>query len=156
TQYTGTPSTSVARSSPAISAILGSVAELRQGFVGEAVDGPLVLGPGAQGLVEVDGGGVPVQNRPLEAFVVVAHAFLGQGNEEGLAEAGATRLGADEEVLEVDAVDTAPSGKAEEPDRAADHRALVLGHMAEDSRLVPEEGGLQLVSGQVTLLRGAL
>src|SRR3954468_9595056 len=88
--------------------------------VRQSVHRPLVLRAGAEGLVEADGRGVPVQDGPFEALVAALHADAGQFGEEGLAVAGASDGGADVEVLQVDAVDAAPGGEVQEPEGEAD------------------------------------
>src|SRR2546426_259137 len=75
---------------------------------------------GAEGLVEGDGRGVPVQDGPFEALVAALRADAGQLGEEGFAVAGASGGGADVEVLQVDAVDTVPGGEVQEPEGEAD------------------------------------
>src|SRR5262249_17419998 len=65
------------------------------------------------------------------------------------------------EVLEVDAVPPGPGGEVEEPERHAERLAarvslsarVVYGHVAEDRRAGCEERRVQLVLGQLALLR---
>src|SRR6185436_19902101 len=63
-----------------------------------------------EGLVEVDGGGVPVEDGPFDAAALALAGEVGEGDEEGLAEAARARGGGDVEVLEVDAVPAEPGG----------------------------------------------
>ena len=80
-----------------------------EGFAVDAHDAPLVEHVGSHLLVEVDGGLVPVEDVPLEA-VAALEGDRGEAAEEGFGDASAAELGADEEVFEVDACVTAPSG----------------------------------------------
>src|SRR5690348_5875324 len=99
------------RSGAILPGLSHALAERRERVVRQAVHRPLVLRAGAEGLVEGDARGVPVQDGPFEALVAAGDADAGQFGEQGLAVAGAAGRGADVEVLEVDAVDAAPGGE---------------------------------------------
>ena len=70
-----------------------------QGVAGDAHDGPLGHGGGAEGVVEVDRGLVPVEDGPLEARAFFGYGDGGDGAEEGFADALAEEGGPDEQVL---------------------------------------------------------
>ena len=77
--------------------------EVSEGVSGQTEDGPLVHRNRALAAVELDGGGVPVEDPPFEA---PASAFEGEGGkplEKTLAETPVTVLRKDEQVFEVEA-----------------------------------------------------
>lgn len=84
--------------------------ELGEGGAGDAHGGPLGHRESAEGVVEVDGWGVPVEDGPLEAGAAFGCGDGGDGGEEGFADALAAELGADEEVFEIDAGVASPGG----------------------------------------------
>ena len=81
-----------------------------QGFAGDAHDAPLGEHLGSHLFVEVDGGGVPVEDVPLEARAAFGDGDGGDAGEEGFADSLPAMLGADVEVFEVDAGVASPGG----------------------------------------------
>ncbi len=81
-----------------------------EGFAGDLHTLPLDLHDGSHLLVEVDGGGVPVEDVPLEARAAFGYGDGGEAGEEGFADSLPAVLGADVEVFEVDAGVAAPGG----------------------------------------------
>ena len=49
-----------------------------QGFIGEAEDGPFLLGFGAKRFIELDGGGVPIEYRPFQAGAAALDGEAGE------------------------------------------------------------------------------
>ena len=49
-----------------------------EGFIGEAEDGPFVLWLGAEGFVELDGGGVPIEYGPFQAGAAALDGEAGE------------------------------------------------------------------------------
>ena len=92
---------------------------LQQGVAGHAIADPLGLGQGAQAVVELDGGQVPVEHAPLESAAVFLDGDLRQPAQQRRARAQAARLGRDVEVFEVQAVAALPGRVIEEVDRKA-------------------------------------
>src|SRR5450432_1347349 len=54
-------------------------------LTGDAHDAPFGLHDGTDGVVEVDGGGVPVEDGPLEARAALCDGDGGDGGKQGLA-----------------------------------------------------------------------
>src|SRR5690606_34446369 len=88
---------------------------------------PLIERFRAQALVELDRGGVPIQNNPLEPLALSLDGHLRHSREKLLADAIASPLGPNVKIFQVDA-------------RAADERREVLkvnrvsNHLAVDQR----------------------
>ena len=120
---------------------------VEQGVAGEPEDRPLVHRHRAETPVELDGRGVPVQHPPLDPGVPTIHRDLGQCRQQRLAQAGATMLGLDEEVLEVDPVDAFPGGEVQEVQREADDLALDLGDQRVRGWLWSEQRGPEVLRG---------
>jgi MOSC domain-containing protein YiiM len=132
-------------------------AEPGQGVAGDAVDGPLVLRHGAERLVEVDGGLVPVEHPPLHSPVAALQRDAGQLGQQRLAVASASGGGAHVEVLEVDPVRAAPGGEVEEPQGKTDRLAVLgAGQVGKCGGLRAENGLLQLQFGGDRLFRRLL
>ena len=82
------------------------------------------MGFGSEGFVEVNGGGVPIEDGPFEADAAAFDGEFGEGLEEGFAVAMAAVGGEDEEVFEVDAGAGAEGGVVVEEEREADGLAF--------------------------------
>src|SRR5699024_6036862 len=93
----------------------GRGGELPQPRRGQAVDAPAVHGFGPQPMVELDGGGIPVEHRPLHATVTVADTLLDELVQQRPAPPGPTVVGSNVEILEVDAVYPVPGGEIQKP-----------------------------------------
>ena len=68
---------------------------LRQGLQRLAVqpsDGPAIHSLGAQAVIEADGGGVPIEHRPLEPAQILFNAAPGQRPQQRLARARSARV----------------------------------------------------------------
>src|SRR5690606_3611162 len=100
--------------------------EVEQCLPGQPVGGPLFLGAGAEGFVEIDCRGVPVQYGPFETAAVAGDRQLRQVAQQRLAGAQAAGLGADVEVFQVQPVLAEPGGIVEEVHRVADGLAVLL------------------------------
>lgn len=123
----------------------------------QPINRPLVLRPCPQRLVEGDGRGVPVQDRPLQAAVAAGYADAGQFYEEGLAVAAASVGGAYVQVLQVNAVHAAPRREVEEPEREARRFAGVrLGDVRVRGRVLAEQRLAQLLLRRPRLVRALL
>lgn len=85
-----------------------------EGDFGEAHDAPLGEDFGSDGLVEVDGGGVPFEDVPLQARAALFDGDAGEVDEQGLADSLPSSGWGDVEVFEADAVVAAPGGVAGE------------------------------------------
>jgi len=81
-----------------------------EGFAGDLHALPLGLHDGAEGLVEVDGGLVPVEDRPFVAWAAFGYGDGGDAGEESFADSLAAMLGSDVDVFKVDAGVAAPGG----------------------------------------------
>ena len=91
-----------------------------EGGAVEAVGGPVGHGECAEGLVEVDGGGVPVEDAPFDAAVVAGEGELGEVAEEGCADALVAVGWLDVDFLEVEAGAGEEGGEGLEEDGVGD------------------------------------
>src|SRR5262249_25888373 len=85
----------------------------------ESENGPLVHWLGAERLVELDRGSVPVQHRPLHAATPALVGDLRERDEQRLAQALAARRRTHVEVLEVQPVTPQPRGVVHEEEGEA-------------------------------------
>src|SRR6185437_12519778 len=88
---------------------------------------PLLEEGGAQGLVEADGGLVPVEDAPFQPPAAALGGQRRQAGEEGLADARAAVVGLDEEVLEVEAGAAEEGREGGEEEREAHGAPAALG-----------------------------
>ncbi len=79
-------------------------------FTCEAHDAPFGEDVGAYALVDGDGGGVPIEDVPLEAGTALVYGDAGEVGEESFADSLAALGGGDVDVFEADAVVAAPGG----------------------------------------------
>ena len=91
-----------------------------EGWAGESHGGPLGERDCTEGVIEINGRGVPVQDGPLEAWATLGDGDGGDGGEECLTDAFAAEGGTDEEVLQVDARMAAPCGVVVEVESETD------------------------------------
>ena len=89
---------------------------------------------GAQRVVEGDGGGVPVEHRPLEPGQPLGHAAAGEIGQQRLARAQPSRLRPHEQVFQVDPVPTLEGRVVVEPQDEADRLTIRLGDVAKRPR----------------------
>src|SRR5690606_17623214 len=92
----------------------------------QALDGPLVHRCGAQVSVDLDGGGVPVEHRPLHPRVAALGADAGQPGHQVPADAAPAVRGGDVEILQPEAVAPGPGREGEIPDGDPDDLAVRL------------------------------
>src|SRR5690606_2183079 len=78
--------------------------------------------------------------------------LLGQRRQQGLADPVAAHLRADVEILQVDAVYTAPGGEVDEPQREAHDAAVDLGDVPVQGRVLTEQRCAQLLGREVALV----
>ena len=110
--------------------VLGGISragQLGQLRTGHPVGRPLALRPAADGLVERDRIGIPVQHRPGQPGVAVVHAFFGQRGQQPAGQAETAKVRPHEQVFQVDARDAVPGGEVEEPQRHRGDFAVHLG-----------------------------
>ncbi len=81
---------------------------------GEAHDAPLGLHAGAEAVVDGDGGFVPVEDVPLEAWAAFVDRDLRETSQQGAANSLPAQRGCDVEVFKADAVMAEPGGVAVE------------------------------------------
>jgi hypothetical protein len=139
--------------------------ESEEGGAGDLHAFPLGLHDGAEGVVEVDGGLVPVEDAPLVAGAAFGDGDGGDADEEGFADSLPAMLGADVEVFEIDSGVAAPGGVVVEVEgEAGGGGSVVFGEVGDDAveafgfaeavakeiGLGGEDGvGLALVGGEV-------
>src|SRR6185437_10608152 len=84
-----------------------------------AHDAPLSEHAGADLFVDGDGGSVPFEHVPLEAWAAFVNGDLREAREQGAANSLPAQRGRDVEVFEADAVVAEPGGVAGEEEREA-------------------------------------
>ena len=84
-------------------ALGGNSSKARESGAGEAAGSPLGLQFRAEGLIEVDGRLVPVEDGPFHAPAAARVGEFSELKQQGLADALAAEFGAHEEVFEVEA-----------------------------------------------------
>src|ERR1700760_3690901 len=97
---------------------------------GEAHDAPGGQHASADLFVDGDGGGVPVEDVPLEAWAAFVDGDPGEASEESAANSLPAKGWSDIEVFEADAVVAEPSGVASEIEREACGRRWLVGRFA--------------------------
>ena len=130
--------------------------EAGEGIAAEADIAPLIEELGAHGAVKLDGGGVPVEDLPLEAEAVVFKGDGGYLAEQGLADALAAKGRLDEDVFEVDSGAAHPGGVIEEKEGKTGGMAVVLGDEAAEERLRAKTIPEQTFRSSLDRVRGAL
>jgi len=103
-----------------------TASETAQGGSRQSGQDPVPAQPRAEGFVEVNRRGVPVQHRPLHAPASPADGDARQGREQGAAGAPTALVGQHEEILEVERRAGQERGVGEEIEREADGRAVAL------------------------------
>src|SRR5687767_10097585 len=96
-------------------------------FAVEAVEAPVVQVFCAEAFVEVDGVGVPVEDRPLVAPAAAPYRLLSAVLEEGIANALAAELFKHEQVFEVEGRQCAEGRVCLKDERIADNPSLYFG-----------------------------
>src|ERR1700744_5524503 len=96
---------------------------LQRGLPLDAHDPPLAHLLGAERAIEIDGGLVPVEHRPVDAAEAFAQRSRAQLAEERAADAAAPLARQHEEIFEVDPGAAEPGRVVVEPQREADRRA---------------------------------
>src|SRR5699024_1032288 len=119
----------------------GRGGELPQPRRGQAVDAPAVHGFGTQSVVELDGGGIPVEHRPLHAAVTVTDTLLDELVQQRLAPPRLTVVGSNVEILEMDAVYPVPGGEIQKPQGESHDLPALFGDMAEQRGVAAEQRG---------------
>ena len=131
-----------------------------QRIAGHAHDAPFVHEPGAEALIEVDGGLVPVEYVPLQTGAVTFDGDGGDADEQSLADAASAGRGLYEEVFEVDArafpggVDGKEEGQADGPfieraDQALEERTIAEAVAEEVGFRDGDFSGGAFVSGEI-------
>ena len=105
---------------------------------------PLGLHDCAEGVVEVDGGLIPVEDGPLVARATFGYGDGGDVGEERFADSLPAMFGADVEVFEVDASVAAPCGVAVEVESETCGGAVDFGDDA-----VEAPGGAEAIAEEV-------
>jgi len=86
----------------------------------ESACGPVGHACGAEALVKVDGGLVPIEHRPLQASAIFVAGDLREVEQEGFAVTVSTMLEGDEEVFEMNTFTSHESGEGVIEKREAD------------------------------------
>src|SRR5439155_3111424 len=95
----------------------------------QTTDPPILQEDGASSSVELDGGLVPVENRPLHPVTASLDRQASQMSEQGASESVPTPLRVDEQVLQVEARGPAKGRETVKEKREAD---LFRPHGADD------------------------
>src|SRR5690606_26001948 len=106
----------------------------------------------AERVVELDGGPVPLEDRPVEAPVAVRDAEAREFAQERRAVAAPSVRGVDIEVFEMNAVPAGPRGEVEEPHGDARDPALGLDDVRVNGGAGPEQGRLEVRGGRLDRL----
>lgn len=81
---------------------------------------------GAEGFIEINGGGVPIEDGPFQASAAAFDGEFGELFEQGFADAVAATFGEDVEIFEVDAGGGAEGGVVVEEEGEAGRGAVVF------------------------------
>lgn len=114
---------------------------------GEAADLPLEHPPGADTLVEVDGGFIPIEDGPLHAAAAAGVGEFGEVEEERLAVAMAAEFGFHKEVLQVETGAGEEGGVVEEIESEAGRHVIDEAENAVGDRWLGEKRAAELVFG---------
>jgi hypothetical protein len=77
------------------------IGQAGQGFAGYAIYGPIVHWNGAEVLVELNRGLIPIEHRPLETAAIAVDRESGQVHEKGFPETAAPHFRDYKQILQV-------------------------------------------------------